>query len=99
MKAEPILREKRILTNKRTGDLAIAELRVWRVPKSHAYPAGIKFSLFLVAEGQVLVGMDNHKPKGPHLHLGEKEIPYDFRDAKSLIADFWDLARKAGFEP
>ena len=99
MKAEPILREKRILTNKRTGDLTIAELKVWRVPRSAAYPAGVKFSLFLVSDGQIMVGMDNHKPKGPHLHLGEQEVPYDFRDATSLVADFWDLARKAGFEP
>ena len=99
MKAEPILREKRILTNKHTGDLAIAELKVWRVPKSGAYPAGVKFSLFLVSDGQILVGMDNHKPKGPHLHLGEQEVPYEFHDAASLVADFWDLARKAGFEP
>ncbi len=99
MKAEPILREKRILTNKRTGDLAIAELKVWRVPKSGAYPVGVKFSLFLVSDGQILVGMDNHKPKGPHLHLGEQEVPYEFTNEASLIVDFWDLARKAGFEP
>lgn len=99
MKAEPILREKRILTNRRTGDLAIAELKVWRVPKSSAYPGGVKFSLFLVFDGQILVGMDNHKPKGPHLHLGEQEVAYEFRDEVSLVEDFWDLARKAGFEP
>jgi len=48
----------------------------------------MKFSLFLVADGQVLVGMGNHKPKDPHLHLGDKEVPYEFRDAESLIAYF-----------
>jgi len=40
---------------------------------SEKYPAGRKFSLFLVAQGEVLVGLDNHKPKGPHLHLGKDE--------------------------
>jgi len=99
MKAEPIFREKRILVHKLSGELAIAELKIWRVPRSAAYPKGLKFSLFLVSGGQVLVGMDNHKPKGPHLHLGEREVPYDFRDEQTLVDDFWDLASRAGFKP
>jgi hypothetical protein len=99
MKAEPFLREKRILTHRASGALAIAELKIWRVPKSKDYLMGVKFSLFLVSGGQVLIGMDNHKPKGPHLHLGEQELSYLYRDEKGLLQDFWDLARKAGFEP
>ena len=98
MKAEPIFREKRILAHRATGDMAIAELKIWRVPRSAAYPRGIKFSLFLVSGGHVLIGIDNHKPKGPHLHLGDQEVAYEFRDEHGLIADFWDLASKAGFD-
>ena len=99
MKAEPFLREKRILVHRSTGELAIAELKIWKVPKSKEYPKGVKFSLFLVSSGQVLVGIDNHKPKGPHLHLGGQELPYLFQSEADLVRDFWDLARKAGFEP
>ena len=88
-----------MLLNRATGEAAIAELKVWSVPRSKDYPEGRKFSLFLVAGGEVIVGLDNHKPKGPHLHLGNKELPFLYRGEASLLADFWDLARKAGFEP
>ncbi len=99
MRAEPVFREKRLLFNRRTGQAAVAELKVWKVPKSDHYPEGRKFSVFLVSSGQPLVGIDNHPPKGPHLHLGTREVPYQYRDEASLLADFWDLVRKAGFEP
>jgi hypothetical protein len=99
MKAEPLFKEKRLLLNRVTGDAAVAELKIWSVPRSDDYPLGRKFSLFLVTSGEVVVGIDNHKPKGPHLHLGNQELPYLYRNQRSLLADFWDLARKAGFEP
>jgi hypothetical protein len=99
VKAEPLFREKRLLENKATGDVGIAELKIWSIPKSKDYPSGRKFSLFLVLKGVVIIGIDNHKPKGPHLHLGENELPYLYRNDRSLMNDFWDLARKAGFEP
>jgi hypothetical protein len=99
VKAEPLFREKRILMNRVSGQGAVAELKVWSVPKSKDYPEGRKFSLFLVSAGEVVVGMDNHKPKGPHLHLGDRELPYFFTGIEALIRDFWEFSRKAGFEP
>ncbi|MGK5084606.1 DUF6516 family protein [Bdellovibrionota bacterium FG-1] len=99
MKAEPLFREKRLLLNPTTRDAAVAEIKIWSVPQSKDYPDGRKFSLFLVSAGEVVVGIDNHKPKGPHLHLGTSELPYLYRNESSLLADFWDLSRKAGFEP
>ena len=54
--------------------------------------------MFLVANGKVILGIDNHRPKGPHLHLGTEEMPYNYEGDGQLIADFWDLVRKAGFE-
>lgn len=99
MKAILLFHEKRILENAKTGDLAIAELKVWQIPKSPHYPAGRKFSLFLVAVGKVLIGIDNHKPKGPHLHFGSEEVAYDYTNDDQLLSDFWDMTRKAGFEP
>jgi hypothetical protein len=98
MKAEPLLKEKRLLWNPQSQKFAVAELKIWKISKSKDYPAGIKYSLCVVCDGTVIIGFDNHKPKGPHLHLGENELPYDFRNEIKLMADFWDLARKAGFE-
>lgn len=98
MRAELLLKEKRLLLNRQSNKFAIAELRIWRIPRSKEYPAGIKYSLFLVYEGTTIVGFDNHKPKGPHVHLGELEMPYQFVTESQLLADFWDLTRKAGFE-
>jgi hypothetical protein len=72
---------------------------VWQVPPSEEYPSGRKFSLFLVAQGEVLVGIDNHKPKGPHLHIEGEERPFHYANDDQLLKDFWELVRKAGFEP
>ncbi len=64
------------------------------------YPEGIKFSLFLVSRStsKVIFGIDNHRPKGPHLHTGEKESKYEFRGVDHLVEEFWDRVRKEGFE-
>ena len=80
-------------------EIAIAELKVWDLPVSAGYPLGLKYSLFLVAKesGKVIVGFDNHKPKGPHLHHDEKEIIYKFSDVDTLIEDFWNYVRKEGY--
>ncbi len=99
MKAGVVFREKRAVLNSRMGRLAIAEIRIWKIPRSYHYPEGRRFSLFLVYDGKILVGIDNHKPKGPHLHLGEQEVSYVYRGDQNLLDDFWNLARKAGFEP
>ncbi len=91
--------EKRWVKSIHHETLAVAELKIWSVPRSKDYSSGRKFSLFLVYEGDVAIGIDNHKPKGPHLHLGNKEIPYAFENEESLLKDFWDLVRKAGYLP
>jgi len=35
--------------------------------------------------------MDNHHPKGPHVHLDERELPYEFSNEDKLIDDFKKL--------
>jgi len=35
--------------------------------------------------------MDNHHPKGDHLHIGTEEIPYDFISPEKVIEDFRTL--------
>ncbi|MBI4090788.1 MAG: hypothetical protein HY422_02080 [Candidatus Komeilibacteria bacterium] len=87
------------LVHGKTLEVAVAELKVIEVPASAHYPDGFKFSMFLVLKesGQVLVGFDNHKPKGPHLHLHGSEALYDFKSVGELVEDFWRFVRKEGF--
>jgi hypothetical protein len=98
MRASLLLHQKSLAVNRKTGQPAIVEMKIWRIPESKNYPQGRKYSLFLVVGGQVIVGFDNHKPKGPHIHLGDQELPYLYRGDESLIDDFLDLIKKAGFE-
>jgi len=74
-----------------------------RVPVSKARPHGIEYSLTLHGpEGERLVGFDNaHAVKGQagpggkaglaldHRHRLKTVRPYLYRDAATLVADFW----------
>jgi hypothetical protein len=97
VKANLVLHEKRLVEG--GGRIGVAAIEVWEVPRSGDYPTGRKFRLFFVVDGTVLIGFDNHRPKGPHLHLRSKEVPYAFTAIDRLVNDFWDLVRKAGFSP
>ena len=72
----------------RTAEDVVVELKVWRIPKSTNYPEGVKYSFFATHSGKVLVGYDNHKPKGHHRHFAGEEEPYDFDGFDKLRHDF-----------
>ena len=99
MKARLRYSNKVNLIHRSGGSVAIAELKVWEVKVSTHYPEGIKYSLFLVdpISGDVMFGIDNHQPKGPHLHLGKREEVYVFSTVDDLIEDFWRRAAEKGF--
>lgn len=73
------------------------------VPPSPVRPHGISYSLTLHdRQGNRVMGFDNAHPvvtgSGPgrrrptildHLHRGATVKPYAYRDAASLLADFW----------
>jgi hypothetical protein len=66
----------------------ILETKIWLL-EDKRYPSGVKFSLiFIDTKSGRKVLMDNHHPKGAHIHLDDKEFGYDYRDEKSLIRDF-----------
>jgi len=76
---------------------------VRRVPVSEAKPHGLDYSLSLHGpDGERLVGFDNAHPvrerSGPsggrrkeqdHKHRLKTVRPYDYRDAATLLEDFW----------
>lgn len=87
MKAHRIFWQK-----SRLQDRYVVELSIHEVGDPLRYPEGIKYGLIctdLVSGKRVL--MDNHHPKGPHLHLDAIELSYDFRDVPTLIKNFKKL--------
>jgi hypothetical protein len=98
MKATPLLHQK--ITLKHSDDLrtAILEVVVWNVGPSRDYPEGIKFRAWFSEKGKTIFGVDNHKPKGPHLHIREVEVGYVFRGLDALMEDVIAMIKKEGFE-
>ena len=73
---------------------------VTRVHASAAKPHGLDYALTLHGpDGERLVGFDNAHPVAPqrrggpqdHRHLLRIVRPYEYRDAATLLADFWTM--------
>jgi len=85
------------LRHKHEDRLAIFEFVIWQIPKSKGYPEGVKYRAWLSEGGKSLLGLDNHGPKGPHLHVRDVEVEYVYRGADALRADIIAMIRKEGF--
>lgn len=67
----------------------VLEQSIHAVPLDNRYPDGVKYRLIFVdSKSGEKVLMDNHQPKGPHVHLGEEEIPYEYVNDEKLLTDF-----------
>ena len=66
----------------------IVEIKIWAIPKDLRYPDHYKYSLYAIYNGEVLVGHDNHYPKGHHRHINDKEGNYNFTSLENLKNDF-----------
>ena len=67
----------------------IVQMKIWQVPdpvppSEHRF----KYSLFFGLPGERIVGFDNERGKGDHVHVRETERPYLFRGPAQLIEDF-----------
>lgn len=67
----------------------ILEMKLHRVERSARCPEGIRYRLICIDErtGRRLL-MDNHHPKGPHVHRDGLELPYRYADEQRLVSDF-----------
>ena len=79
------------------------QFAIRRVPASEAKPHGLDYSLTLHGpDGERLMGFDNAHPvrsrSGPggkprstfdHKHRLKTVRPYEYKDAATLLADFW----------
>ncbi len=97
MAASLVFQQKVTLEHEDGVRQAIFEMVVWRIPKSRDYPEGMKYRAWLSEDGVTILGFDNHKPKGPHLHIREMEVGYLFRGFDELVADIRAMIEKEGF--
>jgi len=84
MKAMLIRHEKFIVRRR-----YLIEISVHQLSRSTKYVDGLKWGLICldrVSGKRVL--MDNHHPKGPHIHIDHRELPYEFVNLDQLVADF-----------
>lgn len=84
MKAELITRFRSI-----AEDGTRIEMVIWKVPEpvppsEHGY----KYRLVYVETDERVVGFDNERGKGDHMHIGVTELPYEFVDTEGLVDDF-----------
>ena len=72
MSSQIVLWEKLKIKNR-----FILEMKIYRVTVTTKYPMGVRYSLFFSnTQTKDRVLMDNHFPKGPHIHLNDQEIEY-----------------------
>lgn len=70
----------------------VIELMIHEITDVKKYPDGIKYGLIcfdIKTKKRVL--LDNHHPKGPHIHIDNTELPYEFVSEDKLIEDFKSL--------
>jgi len=77
--------------------MAVFEMVVFQIPTTKDYPHGVKYRAWLSELGVTVFGFDNHRPKGPHLHIGNKEVGYVFRGLNALRKDIEAQIKKEGF--
>lgn len=65
------------------------EMTIHEVGRSSRYSDGIKYGLLLLdlKTGRRVL-MDNHHPKGHHIHLDGIGFPYEYKNDEKLIEDF-----------
>lgn len=90
MSAKLVTHDKQILS-----DGKIVEIKIWKIPATSDKPHGYKYSLIYISRGRRVIGYDNSEGKGDHVHHGEDEAPYEFKDIRKLIKDFYDSISEA----
>lgn len=99
IKSQLLFHDKLTVVHKELNIRAICEMKAWIVPVSKKYSLGIKYSLFCVdfITREIILGFDNHYPKGPHKHIGNIEVEYLYSNIDQLIEDFWAQIEERGY--
>jgi hypothetical protein len=84
MRAKLIVSEKSV-----DADGSILQIVIWQVPEPVPPTChGFKYRLVYARDGRRIVGFDNERGKGDHMHLDRQELPYQFKGVAQLLADF-----------
>ncbi len=69
----------------------LIEIKIWQIPPDDwkRYPDRIKYKMLCLntKTGRAFL-MDNHSPKGHHVHFGDMEKNYNFENVEKLFIDF-----------
>lgn len=69
---------------------AEAQVVIWEVPSPvRGSEHGYKYRLALIVDMVCVLRYDNEAGKGDHKHIGNRQVPYDFRSVDDLQVDFW----------
>lgn len=84
MKAELVIRERVVF-----GDGELVEMVVWKVPKpvppsTHSF----KYRLVYIVAGRRILGYDNERGKGDHMHAKGVEKSFVFTTIDRLLEQF-----------
>ena len=73
-------------------DRYLLELKIWLIGENLEYPEGYKYRLICIDRktGKKVL-FDNHSPKGHHVHIDDRELPYRFATEQGLMDDFKKL--------
>jgi len=94
MKRKAVLIER---TRRALSDGSLIERVIWQVP-TPVPPSthGFKYRLVYIRGGVRVVGFDNERGKGDHMHLDGQERPYTFTGIDQLCADFLHHIKQRG---
>lgn len=86
--------------NHRYKDGDILRAIIWKVPKSREFPQAIKYAFCYIHQNRRVLGYDNERKKGHHMHLIDlqtnKEIqkPVHVEDIEMLFQQFREQVRE-----
>ncbi|WP_241048738.1 toxin-antitoxin system TumE family protein [Achromobacter xylosoxidans] len=84
MRATLIINEKSV-----DAEGGILQIVIWKVPRPVPPTThGFKYRLVYACGGRRVVGFDNERGKGDHMHQETLEFPYEFRGVAQLLEDF-----------
>jgi len=94
------MNEKALLidqSKRRLPDGGLIEWVIWQVPMPVPPTThGFKYRLVYIRDGVRVVGFDNERGKGDHMHLDGQELPYTFTGIDQLLADFFHEITQRG---
>lgn len=98
--AKAIVQRKYFLRHFETDRQALLIIDVWDVALDQRYPQGVKFSYFLVwpESNEIILGYDNHYPKGLHRHEAGVEVLMKEVDYLELLVQFEIELTERGFK-